>query len=388
MSLPDLPETCLGAKLVAPGQPLEISAVQMPDHIEDGALLVQMDVATICGSDVHLAAGEFAAESLTLPMVLGHEMVGCVVAKGRGTDRDSAGTPLEVGDRVIWEHEACGHCHACTIDRQPELCTNRKVHAITGCTEFPYLTGGFAQYGYVRPRSGRIRVPDEVDSAWASAASCALRTVLHAFERLGRVTPWETLVIQGDGPLGLFATAVARRAGVGTLIVIGGGAERLAVARAWGADATISVLEHDADARRAQVLEVTEGSGADTVLELSGARGAFREGFDLLRPSGRFVVVGQVGDAVDPIPPAHLTRANLSILGSWSGTVTHYWQAMEFLRRTRDDVDYDQMISGRYALEDINTAMRGMRDFTEIKAAVLPNGETTTVGAAAAQARV
>jgi L-iditol 2-dehydrogenase len=136
------------------------------------------------------------------------------------------------------------------------------------------------------------------------------------------------------------------------------------------------------------VLELTEGSGADTVLELSGARGAFREGFDLLRPSGRFVVVGQVGDAVDPIPPAHLTRANLSILGSWSGTVTHYWQAMEFLRRTRDNVDYDQMISGRYGLEDINTAMRGMRDFTEIKAAVLPNGEATTVSAAAAEASV
>src|SRR5207302_1127896 len=114
-------------------------------------------------------------------------------------------------------------------------------------------------------------------------------TVIHAFDRVGRVEPHQRVVIQGAGPLGLFATAVANHAGVSELIVVGAPARRLGLAKRWGASAVVSVEElPTAEARLARVRELTGGLGADVVFELSGAPYAFAEGLDFLRPGGRY----------------------------------------------------------------------------------------------------
>jgi threonine dehydrogenase-like Zn-dependent dehydrogenase len=368
----EIPSTCIAAVLTATTEPLELIPVQVPKQIEPGAMLVKTELATICGSDVHIWKGAFSAEALKLPVILGHEMVGRVVAFGRGAEHDSVDTPLQLGDRVIWEAESCGSCYACTVLRQPQLCEKRRLLSLLGCTEYPYLTGTFSEYCYVLPNAGRVRVPDNVESEWASAASCALRTVMHAFDRLGRVGHWETLVIQGAGPLGLFAAAVAKRAGAAKVIVVGGPEERLSLARSWGADETVTVESSDPAARAEAIRELTAGAGADIVMELSGAPGAFSEGLDFLRVGGRYVVVGQVGAARDPVLTAAITRKDATILGSWSATIGHYWQALEFLRLTCDQIDYRQLISGRYRLSDVNTALERMASFQEIKPALYP----------------
>ena len=367
------PTTCTAAVLTATNAPLELLQVQLPREIEPGALLVKTEVATICGSDVHIWRGAFSAESLRLPVILGHEMVGRVVEFGPGAARDSVGTPLALGDRIVWEAESCGSCYACNVLRQPQLCTNRRLLSLLGCSDYPYLTGTFSEYCYVLPRAGRVRVPDNVNSEWASAASCALRTVMHAFDRLGRVGHWETVVVQGAGPVGLFGAAVAKRSGAARVIVVGGPDERLRLARAWGADETVTVEGTDPATRAALIRELT-GDGADIVMELSGAAGAFGEGLEFLRAGGRYVVVGQVGAAQDSIVPAMITRKDATILGSWSATITHYWQALEFMRATANEIDYGALISGRYPLSDVNTAMERMAAFQEIKPALYPGG--------------
>lgn len=206
----DVPKTSRAACVVAYKEPLEIRDVPIPDEIEPGAMLVQTEVASICGSEVHLWQGELGiASRIPLPVILGHEMMGRVVRLRSGVKTDTAGQPLQEGDRVVWTHASCGDCYMCTVTHQATLCPNRRMYMFSNCEQPPYLLGGFSEYCYVWPTSGRIKIPNGVSSELASAASCALRTVVHAFDRLGRVENRETVVVQGAGPLGLYAAAMA-----------------------------------------------------------------------------------------------------------------------------------------------------------------------------------
>ena len=259
-----LPKTARAAVVAEYGKPIEIRELPVPQEaeLEPGALLVRVDVASICGSDVHQWDGMTQALApAQLPIVLGHEMMGTVVAFGPGPREDSIGQPLKEGDRLLWTHVYCGQCQECRVQHTPTLCRRKKQYMRTNCERFPYLVGGFAQYCYVFPPSGRVRIPDGVPDGVASAASCALRTVIHAFDRVGRVEPHQRVVIQGAGPLGLFATAVANHAGVSELIVVGAPARRLDLAKRWGASAVVSVEElPTAEARLARVRELTGAS--------------------------------------------------------------------------------------------------------------------------------
>jgi len=370
------PTTARAAVVAVYGEPIQIREVPVPreDELEPGALLVRVDVASICGSDVHQWDGMTQALApASLPIILGHEMMGTVVAFGPGPREDSIGQPLAEGDRLLWTHVYCGQCHECRVLNMPTMCRRKKQYMRTNCERFPFLVGGFAQYCYVFPASGRVRIPDGVPDGVASAASCALRTVIHAFDRIGRIQPHQRVVIQGAGPLGLFATAVARDAGVRDLFVVGAPERRLALARRWGAQDVVSVDElPTAEARLARVRELTGGTGADVVLELSGAPYAFAEGLDFLRPGGRYAVVGQLGGPLTPVQAALIVRKQATILGVQSADIGQFWKALDFVRRTGDRYDYEAMLTTRYPLARINEAIQNMRAFREIKPLVLP----------------
>jgi L-iditol 2-dehydrogenase len=302
--------------------------------------------------------------------------MGTVVAFGPGPREDSIGQPLREGDRLLWTHVYCGQCYECRVKHMPTMCRRKKQYMRTNCERFPYLVGGFAQYCYVFPASGRVRIPDGVPDGVASAASCALRTVIHAFDRVGRIEPHERVVIQGAGPLGLFATAVAGDSGVRDIIVIGAPSQRLALAERWGARAVVSVEERPtAEERLARVKELTGGAGADVVFELSGAPYAFAEGLDFLRPGGRYAVVGQLGGPLTPVQAALIVRKQATIFGVQSADIGQFWKALEFVRRTGDRLDFEAMLTTRYPLAKINEAIQSMRAFREIKPLVLPWAE-------------
>lgn len=196
--------------------------MEIPTVIERDALLVRMTSATLCGTDVHVADSAAGDAGDALPLILGHEMVGRIVAFGDGPRTDSLGRPLTEGDRIVWTHGMCGRCRACVIDREPGLCENRRRYMSESARTYPFLNGGFSEYGYVHPTAGRVRVPDDVPDALAAASACSLRTVMHGFERLGRIDATDTVVVQGAGPVGLFAVAKAIAEGAGRVIVIGG----------------------------------------------------------------------------------------------------------------------------------------------------------------------
>jgi L-iditol 2-dehydrogenase len=369
----DVPKTSRAACVVAFKKPLELREVPIPEKIEPGALLVQTEVASICGSDVHLWQGELGAVSrIRLPVILGHEMMGRVVRLGPGITKDTVGQPLAEGDRVVWTHASCGECYMCTVTQQPTLCPNRRMYMFSSCEQPPYLLGGFSEYCYVLPTSGRIKVPDAVPSALASAASCALRTVVHGFDRLGRIEDRETVVVQGAGPLGLYAAAMALRAGAHQVIVIGAPAARLEVAKRWGVSQTINIDDiPDARERRRLIRDLTERRGADVVIEVSGGATAFPEGIDLVRRGGRFLVIGQVGDQQVSIAPRLVVEKQLTILGIMSGDTDHYYKALQFLRHNREHFRFEDMLSNHYRLEQINDAMEAMRALREVKPVVV-----------------
>ncbi len=369
--MPNLPTTCKAAALVEVGKPLELLDVKLPETLEYGSILVKTTMASICASDVHAWQGEMAsANPDNVPRILGHEMTGRIAALGDGVTHDSVGQSLQEGDRIIWTHGFCGQCYACNIEHEPTLCVNRKGYMSTRCTEYPYLTGGFAEYCYVFPISGRVKVPDEVPDELASAAACALRTVVHGFDRLGRIENRQTVAVQGTGPLGLFAVAMAVRSGASQVIAIGGPPHRLEVAQGWGATHTLDVGEMDAAERYEHIMALTDGQGPDVVIEVSGARTAVPEGIGMIRRGGRYVVIGQIGPHEVTMRPGDLVRKHIRLYGTLSASVEHYYKALQFLKQNWDRFPFMDLISNYYPFEKINDAMARMETWQEVKPAL------------------
>jgi len=377
MTATDLPATSRAAVLTEFGQPLEVRDLPMPTDLEPGALLVKIEAASVCGSDVHLWNGTLGgSQSMHLPVIPGHEMVGSIVAFGDNAGRDTFGEDLALGDRILFTHASCGSCFQCSLAKQPTLCTNRKYYMFTTCEQPPYLVGGFSEYCYVFPESGRVRVPDAVSTPWASAASCALRTVVHSFDRIGRIEPWQSVVIQGSGPLGLFATALAKHSGAGRIITIGAPDVRLKIASGYGADDVVSVEQvPNAEDRPHAVRELLGGDGADIVFEFSGARTAFTEGLAMVRDGGRYMVTGQIdrpGEEV-PLSPGYITRHQITVMGTWSGHIAEYWKALQFMKLTKGRFDFDLLVPNRYGLDEVTTALTNMRALQDIKPIIVPH---------------
>jgi len=354
------------------GAPLQIRELPVPAP-EPGAVLARIDAATVCGSDVHVWKSDLGPSySIGLPLIPGHEMAGTVVELGEGVDRDAVGEPLRPGDRIVWAYPSCGHCVQCTIEHEPSTCRQRVIAGLQDCTVAPYWLGGFGEYGYVAPRAERLRIPDGVETAWASAASCALRTVVNVVERAGRIDHLDTVVVQGAGPLGLFATALLATLDAGRIVVVGGPDARLEIAREWGATDTVAIDAHpDPDARRDAVL-TTLGAGPTVVLELSGAPGTAAEGIGMVRSNGRVVIAGTLGGAPQPIDVARITTGQLRITGSFSGAIDSYWKALRFLDRHQDRFDWDRLLSPPRPLAQATDALAAMVRGDEVKPVVEP----------------
>jgi D-arabinose 1-dehydrogenase-like Zn-dependent alcohol dehydrogenase len=361
-----IPSTSRAAVVREFKAPLRIEEVPIPKELEPGAILTKIETCSICGTDVHLWQGSLALK-VDLPVIIGHEMVGRVVALGPGADRDSIGQDLRGGDRITWTHTSCGSCYFCTVAREPTLCQHSRKYMYECMEVFPHLLGGFAEYGYVMPDSGRVRVPDNVPNELASMASCAFRSVMNAFDVLGNVGTTDVVAIQGVGPLGLLATAVAKIKGARRVVAIGAPDARLNLAGQFGADELLSIERTSHEERAEKIRSMTEGRGADIVMEFAGHPKAFAEGLDIARRGASYVVVGQLGQGETTIKPASIVSKNLRVLGSFSGQAKAYWKALDFVSAHIDHIPFQQMISNRYKLDEVNTAMTRMKNYEEIK---------------------
>ncbi|QXJ26114.1 zinc-binding dehydrogenase [Actinomadura graeca] len=367
--MPDLTST-RAAVLREHGAALSIEELPLPAEVEPGAAVVRVDCATLCATDVHLWAGHMSFPDM-LPIVLGHEMMGTVCAVGPGT-RDALGRTVKVGDRIGWSESVCGHCYGCTVLRNPVACAERGYGFLQRADRPPYATGGLAGHNYVTPGALKVVLPDDVKDTWAAAAGCAVKTVLHAFDRAGGVRPGSSVVVQGAGALGMVATAVASVSGAGKVITVGAPDERLELARAFGADVTIG-LDGDAESRNAEVMEATGGRGAELVLDLAGAPGVGAEAVGMAAFGGRFVIVGSTGPQPEQLALGAIMGKELNVLGSLNGDVGDYHRSVEFLRTFQDRFVWDDLFSAPDGLEGASSALAAMSRLEQVKAVIHPH---------------
>jgi L-iditol 2-dehydrogenase len=244
-----------------------------------GEVKCEVKFCGVCGTDIHIYHGRFKEP----PLIMGHEWSGVVVETGPGVES------VKVGERVtsVPVGQSCGRCRYCLIG-QPFLCDARESFNRPA-------NGGFAQYVIAREKSIR-RLPDNIGfeaGTLLEPLACVVKSVM----LMGGISAGETVFLTGPGPIGLLALQVAKAEG-GFVILAGtdSDAGRLQVGRQLGADVTVNVQAQDA-VRLVQ--ELTDGYGADIVLECSGARPAVGLGAQAVRKRGRFAQVGVLDGAME-----------------------------------------------------------------------------------------
>lgn len=364
-----IPTSTRAAVLTEHGKPLDIQQLPLPEDIAPGAALVRITCTTLCGTDIEIWAGKMTFPGM-LPMVLGHEMVGEIIAVGEDAT-DELGRPLAVGDRIGWSESVCGSCYGCTVLRQPVHCANRGYGFLQRSDTPPFSTAGLAEIAYVTPGAQKLLLPDEVKDTWASAAGCAVKTVLRAFDRAGGITPGSRVVVQGSGALGIFATAIAKISGAGTVITIGAPADRLALATHFGADHVIDIADGSEQVSQ-KVLDLTNGSGADLILDFAGAPSVGPEAITMAAQRGTFVVVGSTGPQGDPFPLSAIMGKELTVVGSLNGDISDYYRSIEFLRTFANRYPWDRLFSEPCGLTEATEKISNMHALTEVKAVIDP----------------
>lgn len=248
-----------------------------PDEV-----LVRITAASVCGSDLHIWRGE-TPPFTALPTVPGHEMTGVVEAIGEYRQNDTVGARLQPGTRVAFAYFIpCGECWACLSGTTG--CPNRYRHRrhLTADDD-PHFHGAYGDYYYVQAGQWIYTVPDDVPDALVAPVNCALAQVTYGLHKIGM---WlgDSVVIQGAGGLGLYATAIARDMGAARIMVIDGISARLDLAQRFGTDEVLNIRDVPTPAERLERVRAwTNGVGADVCIEVAGVPAVVQEGIDFLR---------------------------------------------------------------------------------------------------------
>jgi len=356
------------------GRPIELEEYEVPEP-GPGALVVRIEQAGICGSDLNIMRG--VSPLKPGGRALGHEGFGSVYRLGAGLTTDSLGQPLREGDRIIHSGvEPCYRCQACLRGEFAWCPSYSPSSRVPG--EFPFFLGTYADYLYLEPGRPVFRVPDGIADSILTFVNCALGTVTDPLLRIG-VNPGQTMVVQGAGGLGLNAVAMLRLLGARHIIVLDRQPGRLDLARRMGASHTVNIDELPGPAdRAARIRELTGGRGADIVMELVGHPSLMEEGVDMLASGGTFVQVGlTMAGAEARIRPVSLLRGK-TIMGSIMYRPHVLPLLLDILSRADGEIPpFDAIVSRSYPLSEINEALAEMewrsRAVEPARAAIIPD---------------
>jgi alcohol dehydrogenase len=316
-------------------------------------------MSTICRSDIHSWQGHRPSPC---PGLLGHEIIGTLVALGAGVDRDMRDEPLGIGDRVTWsEYFVPGRSHAREILDMPHKAPGVDKYGHMSSETAPHHHGGFAEYCYIRPDSWILKLPALLSDEEATPLNCGVATMCAVIEAAD-VRIGQTVVIIGLGLLGLYGAALARTRGASRVIGVDGDATRRALAARFGVDMALATDE---------VAHVTRG--ADTVIEVCGDPTALNHGIEWLRTGGRLVVAGLVSPgAMVTLDANLLVRKCLNMIGVHNYHPRHLEQALAFVVGQRDRFPFASLVDGRYRLDEVERAMRDADARRVLRAAIVP----------------
>lgn len=326
------------------GQPLEWREWPIPQP-RGTEVLVEVIACTICGSDLHSVHGR---RSVPVPTVLGHEILGRVVAFGPDAPRaDAADHPLALGDRVTWAIVAsCGTCFYCGRDL-PQKCEHAFKYGHEKIRPGRELSGGLADHCLLVPGTAIFRVPDALADTVACPASCATATVGCVLEAAGPISG-RVVLIMGAGMLGVTASAWSRTLGAAAVIVCDPNDDRRAAAEAFGATA-VAAPELLADV----VAKTTGGRGVDSALELSGAPESIERAMPLVRTGGTLVLAGSVFPTpAVAVMPERIVRGCLTVRGVHNYAPRHLHAALQFLAKS-PQVPFGALVAPWRPLDEI-----------------------------------
>lgn len=362
-------KSTIAAVMPAPGKPVEVRELPLPD-LEMNSALLRVEYSEVCGTDVHLQEGRLAG--VPYPIIPGHVSIG-TLEKIRGTMIDVYGRPLAEGDRVTFldVHKTCNNCWHCLVAKATTRCPHRKVYGITYGIE-DGLTGGWAGHIYLKPGVKCIRM-DDVSSEVFMAGGCSLPTALHAVER-ANIRFADTVLVLGAGPVGLSAIALSTMRGATKVLCIGAPDHRLEYARRMGAADVCNFQTSDWRKRVDWLHEHTSGIGPDITIECTGAPVAVAEALRYTRDAGTVVVVGQYTDCGPTQINAHLdlNKKHLDVRGCWGSDYSHFHRSVELLRNDRASATWSQIKLERYTLGQAQEALQAVGSGKAIKALIVP----------------
>ncbi|MET0675720.1 MAG: NAD(P)-dependent alcohol dehydrogenase [Bradyrhizobium sp.] len=328
------------ARLHEYGKPPILEDIPVPD-IQPDEILVQVKACGMCRSDVQLIDGYFRKYAdIATPITLGHEITGIVSKIGAVVPKVMG---FREGDHVVvapgWGDGTCRHC----LVGNTHICRNVRWPGFG-----PY--GGFAEYLPV-PARYLIRVPDHLKFEQLAPLTDAGLTTYRGVKKLrdaGALGPGRVMGIFGVGGLGAYAVQYGRLLGGGaTTVAFARNADKLAVARDYGVDHTISIKGKSTADIRKELGKATGQDELDAIIDCAGAPQMMQLGFELLSTSGHYVDVGLVGDHID-IPLFPRVSREQTFHGSYWGNNIDLSEVMALaaqdkIRHTIKTITFDQI---------------------------------------------
>jgi threonine dehydrogenase-like Zn-dependent dehydrogenase len=328
---------------------LEPRDLPIPE-IDDESALLRIEACGICGSDYEQYEGMLRTP---MPVIPGHEPLGVIEKIGDAAARRWG---VDVGDRVAVETMlSCRFCSECLGGRY-HLCRERRIYSYIPLAESPGLWGAYAQYMFVHRNS----VVHKIDGALAPSTAVMFNPLGAGFRwavEMPRTGPGDTVLVLGPGQRGLASVIACREAGADRILVTGlaADAKKLALALEFGADHAIDVENENALAR---VRELTDGRGADVVIDVSSYSTApVAQALDFVRPGGRVVLAGVKGfKAIPDFVSDKIVMKEISLQGAIGVTSSGYRSAIRLLESRKYPVE--KMHTHDFALRDAELAIR------------------------------
>jgi len=320
---------------------VRLETVPVP-QIGPGELLIRVHSCGICGTDLK----KISTGSHSAPRIFGHETTGVIAAVGDGV------TDYAAGERVmVFHHIPCRNCYYCRHKVFAQCTTYKKVGATAG---YEPSGGGFSEYvrvmNWIVSNGGVVRIPDGVSFEQASFIE-PVNTCMKGIETLA-LKPHETVLVIGQGPIGIMLAVLARRSGA-RVITSDLFPQRHTISKGFGLEENIDASSQDTvDTVKA----LTEGRGADAVILAVAGNGLIRPAMNATRPGGRVLLFAQTQHGEAVIDPAAVCVDEKSLVGSYSASIDLQGESERFV--LGQEMEMARLISHRFPLTEAVEALK------------------------------
>lgn len=359
--------SCLAAVFHGSREPLQIQPIERPIPAHREAL-VQIELCTICGSDLHTCTG---ARVEPTPSILGHEIVGVVTELGDPPLCDIDGLPLQLGDRVTWSVcISCGTCDRC-LAGMTQKCRRLSKYGHDLATGRTALNGGLAEAILLQSGSTVVRVDSAIPAEVICPANCATATIAAAYRVAGELSGKRVLIF-GAGMLGLTAAAFAASAEASLIVVCDVNQDRLQQATQFGATATVAWTNDPIEMQR-QLHDLCGTDSFDVILELSGSPDAVEATCQFADIAANVVLVGTVMKSRGvQFDPEMIVRRWISIHGVHNYAPCDLQTAVNFLQQNHSRFPFATLVEQTYQLAEINDAISKAIQDRPVRVAIRP----------------